>query len=120
MCNLAPMSMERAPQGAHIPEWTTGERLRKAREDAGLSQQQLADEISVSRRQIIYYENNAKTPTRGEFLLWQMITSVPAEWLKTGMRPENNGGPDGTTPGEKLQIHNVHRLVPRTRELVAA
>ena len=88
------MSMNVAPSASHIPEWTVGERLRKAREDSGLSQEDLGREISVSKRQIVYYENDSKTPKHGEFLLWQMITRVPAEWLKTGAEQSNNTDPD--------------------------
>jgi transcriptional regulator with XRE-family HTH domain len=59
-----------------------------------MTQQQLADQISVSKRQIIKYEGNQKTPPRGHLLLWQMVTRVPAEWIETGSYG-TTGGPDG-------------------------
>ena len=107
------MSMNAASSASHIPEWTVGERLRKAREDSGLSQEDLGREISVSKRQIVYYENNSKTPKHGEFLLWQMITRVPAEWLKTGAEQSNNIDPDnGSHLGESNSGPSHYNVVP--------
>lgn len=94
MCRVALMSLNVTP-GALVPQWTLGDRLRKARVAAGLSQVELGEQISVSRRQIIDYENDKKTPSRGHLLLWQMMTRVPAVWLVTGTEPEPGTDPDG-------------------------
>jgi transcriptional regulator with XRE-family HTH domain len=107
------MTLQQAT-GPHIPTWTVGERLRKAREDAGYTQEQLAQEISVSKRQIIHYERNEKMPTRGDFVLWQFATQVPIEWLKTGHTdPDGNG----TFPS-KLRFGNLQaRITPLNRHV---
>lgn len=98
------MSMNPTPTAARVPQWTLGDRLRKARVAAGLNQTELGEQISVSRRQIIDYENDKKRPSRGHLLLWQMITSVPAEWIETG-----------TVPGPDDDPEPVTRLYPRAR-----
>jgi transcriptional regulator with XRE-family HTH domain len=95
------MSLNPAQNGPHVPSWTIADRLRKAREDAGLTQLELGEKISVSKRQIIYYEKGKKDPSRGHLLLWQMITGVPAEWIENGETPQGGGddGLDGFGPG---------------------
>ena len=103
------LTSESAAYVPHIPTWTAGERLRKAREDAGYTIDQLAELTSISKRQIIYYENDKKEPKNGEFLLWQMLTRVPAEWLRTG----HFNGPDGgqsVTQDSDWYIDNVSYL----------
>lgn len=118
MCRVAPMTLN-MPIELRIPSWTGGERLRKAREDAGLTQQQLGEMISVSKRHIIKLENNQKTPTRGEYLLWQMMTRVPAEWLEhghTGTGPDGNGG---VTPLYRRKPQNTGAQKMRVRSTLA-
>ena len=82
----------------HIPAWTVGDRLRKAREDANLSQKELADLTGVSQRSISAYEGQAKPPRRPVLLAIHMATGVPMEWLETGQA--STPGPEGTSaPG---------------------
>ncbi len=67
-----------------IPEWTLGDRLRKARESAGLEQTELASDIGISRRTVQNYER-AKVRTRRPVLLaWAVRCGVPVEWLVNG------------------------------------
>lgn len=68
----------------HIPEWTMGDRLRKAREDAGLSQAELADRIGISRNTVGNAEIGDRTPLLVTLRAWADVTSVPVEWLQTG------------------------------------
>ena len=108
------MSMQIAIE-LHIPTLSRGKRLRAAREDADLSQQQLADRTGISKRQIVYYENDVKEPDVGEYLLWQMITRAPVEWLEEGVVP-SEPDPTGGTPGEvsgKLRFGNLQANVTR-------
>lgn len=84
---------------AAIPQWTTGDRLRKAREFSGLTQRQLADEIGVSNRSISAYEQGA-TARRPVLLSWAVRTGVPLEWLQTG---SVNSGWSARRPGGAQQ-----------------
>lgn len=63
--------------------WTFGDRLRKARRAAGLSQQQLADAIGVKVQRLSNWEAGINEP-RGLVDTAQAIedaTTVPASWL---------------------------------------
>lgn len=68
----------------HIPVWTLGDRLRKAREDAGLSQAELAAAISVSRNTVGNAELGERVPLAITLRAWSEVTGVPLEWLRTG------------------------------------
>lgn len=71
--------------------WTIGDKLRKARVDAGLEQAELATEIGISRNTVRNYEAEKTTPRRPVLLAWAMRTGVSLEWLTQDERP----GPDG-------------------------
>lgn len=64
-----------------IPEWTLGDRLRKAREHAGLSQTQLYAETGIARSSIVRYENDEARPSRAMLLAWHLCTGVSLDWL---------------------------------------
>ena len=68
----------------HIPEWTLGDRLRKAREDAGFSQDELATAVKVSRATISNAEVGARVPLRVTIAAWAEATGVPESWLLGG------------------------------------
>lgn len=74
-----------------IPEWTLGDRLRKAREDAGLSQVELALSIGVSRGTIGNAELDDRRPLPITLRAWADATGVPLEWLLTGTASPPNG-----------------------------
>lgn len=61
-----------------------GDRLRKAREDAGLSQAELADRIGISRNTVGNAELGDRTPLLVTLRAWAEVTAVPIEWLQTG------------------------------------
>ena len=74
----------------NVPEWFPdafagiGARLRKAREDKGLSQYDVADHIGLNRPQVSRYENGHNIPT---VLVLSAITTyleVPMDWVVTG------------------------------------
>lgn len=83
-----------SPAGV-IPEWTRGDRLRKARETTGMTTRQFAEHIGVSQKTVTDAEND-KRPNIRKILLnaWALGTGVPAEWLETGSA-HGEGGPDG-------------------------
>lgn len=62
--------------------WSIGERIRKAREDIGWLQKDLADELHVDRSTIAGWENNIHPPS---FLATRAIaelTGKPQWWLQ--------------------------------------
>ena len=99
-----------------VPSWTIGDRLRKAREAAGLSQSEFAGETGISRRSISRYESSNIVPPKSMQLLWQLRTGVPSEWITTGCTPRDLN-PEPTGFGSAGGV--VTRL-PFGLELVAA
>lgn len=80
-----------------VPEWTLGERLRKAREDTSLSQTEWADRVGVSRRSVSNYESGVSTPSRPVMLAWAMAAGVRLDWLKGDDGPKGSPDSSGVT-----------------------
>jgi len=86
---LLPMSTQEWYE--HIPVFTVGDRLRKAREWKGLDQGELAEITGISRGTVSHLELG-KAPLKRSYLnLWVMATGVPAEWLESGIAPQPDG-----------------------------
>lgn len=64
-----------------IPQWTVGDRLRKARELTGLDRKAFAAEIGASRNSIATYESSDRPPRRFILLAWAAKTGVSIDWL---------------------------------------
>lgn len=67
-----------------VPHFSTGDRLRKAREIAGLSQAQLAADLGLARRTVISYESDAHAAKRSNVMAWALRTGVSFEWILQG------------------------------------
>lgn len=83
------------PGTGHIPARYLGRRLRDAREDAGLSQTELASKIEVGRRTVVRYESarSLYDVQRKTMAAWALATGVPLTWLETGAVPNRPEGP---------------------------
>lgn len=93
-----------------MPEWTLADRLRKARESAGLEQTELAELAGISRATISAAENGAR-PARATLRLWALATGVPVTWLETG-QPDREHGHD-TAPSTSARAGGLVYRVPR-------
>ena len=67
-----------------VPEWTLGDRLRKARESRGLNQTEFGEVTGISRRSISKYELGEVEPRRPQILAWALATGVAMDWLQAG------------------------------------
>lgn len=84
----------------NVPTWTLGERLRKAREDAGLSQHELADRIGIHFNSVSAYEHNKQgKPKRLVVREWARVTDVPEWWLWGPDAPAGLVLPSGRASG---------------------
>ena len=81
----------------HIPRWTLADRLRKARIDAGLSQDELAEKARISRRTITSGECGAHVPAYNNIRAWAEVTHVPIEWI---LEAEADGGSSDVVTAE--------------------
>ncbi len=61
--------------------FSLGERIRKAREDQGLSQQQFAKLLDVDRKTVSNWEGSRNQPRYGDLMLISSVTDVNLEWL---------------------------------------
>ncbi len=100
-----------------IPAWTTGDRLRKAREGRGMGQQQMADEIGISRRSVSAYEGGGSTPKRPVLLSWALRTGVPLEWLRSGTAEAPQ--PEGPGSERARQYSKLQPSDPKVLPLVS-
>lgn len=78
-----------------VPAWTVGDRVRKARDYAGMNQGDLAEATGMARSGLARIEQGGSTPRRSSLRLIALATGVDLYWLKTGktpIRPEPNGG----------------------------
>lgn len=82
-----------------VPTFDLSDRLRKARESAGLGQAELSDQIGISRTSISAAERGSTKPRKAVLIAWAFATHVPFEWLTTGQVNEN---PDPNGPGQPL------------------
>lgn len=64
-----------------LPDWNQGERLRKARQTADLSLDDMADHLGCTPRTIRNYESGATRPNRATLMAWAALTDVPLWWL---------------------------------------
>jgi len=71
----------------HVPVWSLRDRLRKARETADLTQEELAAQVGVSRVSVIAYETGRVTPKRPVLLSWAVTCRVNYEWLAGSPHP---------------------------------
>lgn len=102
--------------GGNVPEWSVADRLRKAREWAGLDQVELARMTAISRATISAAENGRRKLRDSSIRLWAVSTGVSLTWIETGTA-SNTVPPDGIEPSTySLQ----GRQLPRRLRLLTA
>lgn len=87
-----------------------GERLRLAREYGALSQQEFAEHLGYTRRQIIAWESGASPLPIWALMGVRQLCDVDPEWVMFG---------PGQTPQREIGLPDLDRL-PRLRDEVAA
>ena len=75
------------PDTGSVPSWSLGDRLRKAREHAKLTQSQLAAQIGIARASVTNYETSRTTPNRPILLSWALQCGVDFGWLAGSPHP---------------------------------
>lgn len=71
-------------QATDIPEWTLGWRLQRSLAHAGVSMDEMAEELGISRRMVSRWINEHARPRTAYLKVWALRTGVPLEWLLTG------------------------------------
>lgn len=73
-----------APTPVLVPEWTVGDRLRKALRTAGVSTSEMAEYLGITRETVSRYANADVHVPLQTLRLWALRTGVPLEWIQTG------------------------------------
>lgn len=77
--------MSEVPEPALVPEWTLGWRMRRSLAHAGITIEEIARKLSVTRSTISRWVNDKGAPPRAIYLReWASLTGVPLTWLTTG------------------------------------
>lgn len=72
---------ETVPYAGRVPSWTLGERIRKAREDQGWTQQEFADVLGVDRKSCGSWEAGRHQPRYRDLIAIAQVTGVDLHWL---------------------------------------
>jgi transcriptional regulator with XRE-family HTH domain len=98
------------PQSAKLR--AVADRLRIAREHAGLDQQQFADRIGFSRRQVVAWETAANAPPIWALEAVREHLNIDPEWVLSGPGdlPLVDVGPDLRERGVQLR-NEVARMI---------
>lgn len=94
-----------------VPEWRVQDRLKRAREHAGLSQIELAQVIGISRATLGNAEQGVRELKRPTLIAISFATNVDLNWLETGETPGGNE----PTGGEVVRHQGIE---PRTHCLM--
>lgn len=110
--------MTTSPEGAGVvPEWTLGDRLRKARELTGLKVPAFAALIEVSAKTVNNAESGKHSVRPITISAWAMASGVSREWLETGegepVQSPDPGGPGGDSSDKLAKL--TARKAARTR-----
>lgn len=99
---------------AQVPTWTLGDRLRKARETAGLTQIELSGMLGIARNTVGNYELGESEPKAALLARWATACGVPAVWLAFGIDDSSR-----KPPGLRRTAERVTRSKGFTKALVA-
>jgi len=92
-----------APMTTTTPVWTMGDRLRKAREHAGIGVSEMAELLLSSRSTVNNYETDKTRLTDVKLRRWAEVTGVPASWLVTGEVDTDHPSPRRGTGADKAR-----------------
>ena len=67
-----------------VPTWDLADRMRKAMRHAGLSSQEIADYLGVSRTSVSAWINGRVRPSAPTLRVWALRCGVSFEWLRDG------------------------------------
>ena len=94
-----------------VPEFQLSDRLRRVREAAGMSQDELGEAAGVGRATIARIESGRGNPRRATLIAISFATGVSLSWLENGETP----APDTPGGGEVVRHQGIE---PRTHWLV--
>lgn len=106
--------------GTATPEWTLGDRLRKAREFAGFTQTEMANYLGMARNTVANYENDLREPSAHTVAEWSTITDVSVAWLMEPSSVTARYSADPKALGPYRRRPSFMDFLPQTVELFAS
>lgn len=104
---MSDMSIHEQSDTGSVPEWNFTDRLRKARESAGLDQQALAELLAKKRSTISNWERGTNRPDELALRAIAYFTDVRYAWLAHGLTRDDGGGSEQAGPGTGCYQDNV-------------
>lgn len=101
-----------------VPQWTVGDRLRKAREEAGIGVEQMAAQIGRNRNSITRYERS-RTVDVLVVRAYSAFTATSMTWLLTGTGPDDEEGESAITPVTLRELDLISRGNSRSLKVAA-
>lgn len=90
------------PDTGQVPEWTLGWRMKRALAHAGMTAEEMADELGYATKTMSRWTNDKGAPPRSVILKrWAMKCGVPYAWLIG----QDDDGPTGV--GVRVSGWNV-------------
>ena len=75
-------------------EFDRSDRIRRALRVSGVSVQEMADHLEVSRNTVSNWINGHSSPRPRDLRALALRTGFPFSWLETGEAPHDGGAPD--------------------------
>ena len=92
-----------------------GARLAALRKAAGYTQQQLADELGVSRRMVAYYETESEHPPANLLVDLARVLSVSTDEL-LGLAESKRSKTTAISPRLERRVKQIERLTPKSKQ----
>ena len=73
--------------GETIPEWTLGDRLRKARRASAIGTSAMAAKLGCHRNSVLGWETDKVVPPLEVVVRWARATHVPLTWFVEDFDP---------------------------------
>lgn len=69
-------------------EFDLADRMRKSLRVSGLTVQDIAEDMGVSRNTVSSWINGRSIPSREQLVVWAAYTNAPLQWLQRGTIPK--------------------------------
>ena len=91
---------------------TIGERIRAARKNRGLTQEELGTAIDVAKASIARWETTSRNPGGSALVALSKALKVPLEWLVAGQGPPPDSSEDKLVQLVKDRRARLRHLLP--------
>jgi transcriptional regulator with XRE-family HTH domain len=94
-----------------------GDRLKAFRKRAGLTQEQIAEAVGLTKSAVSQWESNASQPDIPSLKVLRDVLGVSLDVLICGDAPDGAG--DALSPSERVLLQRFRNLPPKKRESAA-